>query len=59
MKVGKEYAVTKEIKLHTKPIRVAQIIRTGFFVKETETHFIFSDFRVRKANVISIQERGC
>ena len=54
---AKEYEVTKRIKLHTKPIRVAQITQVGRFVKETQRHYIFSDFRVRKDNVISIKER--
>lgn len=58
MTVGQEYEVIREIKLHTKPLRVAQIIRTGRFVRETEKHFIFSDFRVRKSNIIAIIERG-
>ena len=57
MTVGKEYEVTTKIKLHTKPLRVAQIKRAGRFVKETEKHYIFSNFRNRKENVISINER--
>lgn len=58
MIIGKEYEVITQIKLHTKPIRVAQIKRAGCFVKETEKHYIFSNFRSRKDNVISIIERG-
>lgn len=59
MVVGKEYEVITQIKLHTKPLRIAQIKRAGRFVRETEKHYIFSNFRSRKENVISISERRC
>ena len=54
MVVGKSYSVTKRIKLHTKPLVVADITQVGVFVKETPKQFIFRNFRVYKANVFEI-----
>lgn len=51
------YEVTKQIKLHTKPTRIAQIKQTGAFIGESEYYLFFHGFRVRKANVVSIFER--
>lgn len=55
--VGKQYVVTKQIKLHTNPLRTAQIQMVGTFVKETDNYYVFEAFRVRKANVIKIAEQ--
>lgn len=52
MKIGETYKVTKHIKLHTKPLREADVSITGRFVKETESYYCFDWFRVRKANIV-------
>jgi hypothetical protein len=56
MKIHGKYKVTVKIKLHTQPIRELIYDKVGKFVKETVTYYIFDGFRVRKANVIDIQE---
>lgn len=53
---GKQYCVTKKIKLHTKPLFEVEVTRQGTFKKETKTYYIFDDFRVRKCNVILLKE---
>ena len=53
---GKEYEVTKRIKLHTKPLVEEEIVKTGLFLKETDKSFIFDDFKVSKSTVIKIEE---
>ena len=55
---GKAYEVTKQIKLHTKPLRTARITQAGEYIGETEKRLMFRGFRVRKSNVVSIFERG-
>ena len=53
------YKVTKKIKLHTNPLREAEIIKEGVFMKETAKSYIFDDFRVNKSTVIKIEEMEC
>lgn len=53
---SKLYNITIKIKVHTKPLREVVYEKTGAFLKETSTNYIFDSFRVRKANVIKIQE---
>lgn len=50
------YEVIKEIKLHTKPLRKAQVIQIGKYKGETEKTYLFEYFRVKKTNVVSIVE---
>ena len=54
--MGKRYLITKRIKLHTKPNRFANVIVEGAFKHETDKHFCFDGFRVKKSNVIAIKE---
>ena len=56
MTQGRKYEITKRIKLHTKPLYVGEIVQKGTFVQETEHHYFFDRFRVRKANIIRIRE---
>ena len=58
MKTGEIYKVTKRIKLHTKPLREADVSMTGRFIRETEYGYVFDWFKVRKANVIAIVKGG-
>ena len=58
MNIYKRYMVTIKIKVHTQPLREIIYEKIGTFVKETNTNYIFDTFRVRKANVIKIQEVG-
>ena len=51
---GKPYAVRVKIKLHTRPIRFLEYDKTGVFLKETSSYYIFTDFRVNKSNVLNI-----
>ena len=53
---GKSYRVTKRIKIHTKPLVEVNITLEGVFVKQTKNHLIFDGFRVRKSNVVTIDE---
>ena len=56
MTQGRKYEITKQIKLHTKPLYVGEIVQKGTFVQETEHHYFFDRFRVRKANIVRIRE---
>lgn len=56
MKTHNRYKITVKIKLHTSPLREFTYDKEGVFVKESESCYIFEGFRVRKANVIKIQE---
>ena len=56
MEVNKLYEVTKRIKIHTKPLVICNVVLTGKFKKETDSMFIFDNFRVNKRVVISIKE---
>lgn len=56
MSSNKPYRITKEIKIHTKPLNKVQIIREGVFIKETSKSYVFDSFRVNKANVIKIEK---
>lgn len=56
MKKGEKYLIVKRIKLHTKPLRMADITQTGRFVKETKTSYIFDGFNARKHTIVSIRE---
>lgn len=33
---GNEYTITREIKIHTKPLRRVQVQQTGIFYRETD-----------------------
>lgn len=55
MKIGETYKVTKHIKLHTKPLREADVSITGRFVKETESYYYFDWFRVEKNHIVNIR----
>ena len=57
MTAGNQYEVTRVIKLHTKPLRTGEIIKTGVFVKETAKRYIFDNFQVSKTTVIKIEKR--
>ena len=48
MTVGSPYKVTKRIKLHTSPLREAEIVKAGVFKKETRKSYIFNEFKVKK-----------
>lgn len=54
MKIGKIYKVTKRIKFHTKPLRVADVSITGRLKKETENYYFFDWFRVEKNHIVNI-----
>lgn len=56
MTVGNPYKVTKKIKLHTNPLVNAEIVKTGFFERETDKSYIFDKFKVSKAVVVKIEE---
>ena len=51
---GKLYTVRVKIKPHTRPIRLIEYDKTGVFLKETSSCYVFNDFRVHKANVVNI-----
>lgn len=50
-----KYQITKRIKLHTKPIRYADIPLVGTFKYDTDNWYCFDEFRVKKANVVEIK----
>ena len=56
MKTNKQYKVTIQIKVHTRPLREIVYEKIGTFLKETNASYIFDSFLVRKANVIKLQE---
>ena len=56
MKINTRYNVTVKIKLHVSPLRELIYDKNGVFVRESNSYYIFDCFRVRKANVIEIQE---
>ena len=56
MKTNTRYKVTVKIKVYTSPLREIIYEKVGTFVKESSSFYIFDAFRVRKANVIEIQE---
>lgn len=56
MKRNELYEVMSEIKIHTKPMRKAVVIRSGVFQRETPKEYIFNTFRARKENIISIRK---
>ena len=56
MKINTRYNITVKIKLHTSPLRELIYDKDGVFIRESSSYYIFNDFRVRKANVINIQE---
>lgn len=58
MTAGNPYKITKEIKLHTKPLRKTEIAKTGVFVRETPKFYIFDKFRVKKKNVKRLEGVG-
>ena len=58
MKPNARYNLTVKIKLHTSPLRELTYDKDGVFVRESGSYYIFEGFRVRKANVIKIQEVG-
>lgn len=56
MMIGQMYEVITEIKLHTKPLKTAKLIRTGVFIKETNKTFVFDTFVTHKDTVIEMNE---
>ena len=56
MKLHTKYKVTVKIKIHTSPLREIIYEKVGTFVKESSSFYIFDTFRVKKSNVIEIQE---
>ena len=56
MVMGKRYLITKRIKLHTKPLRFANIPLNGVFKYATDDWYYFNEFKAKKSNVISIKE---
>lgn len=56
MKVLTQYNVTVKIKLHTSPLRELTYDKEGVFIKETNSFYVFEGFRIRKSNVVKIQE---
>ena len=58
MTIGKTYKITKRIKIHTKPLVMVEVIKTGVFLKETTKSYLFDDFRVGKKVVVNIEELG-
>lgn len=52
---GKNYRVTKTIKLHTRPLRVANVVQYGKFVRETKLCLVFGGFKVRKSVITNIE----
>jgi phage-related protein len=55
MKVNNTYTVTKRIKLHTKPLVEGELVKTGKFLRETNTYYIFDTFKAIKTNIIKIE----
>ena len=56
MKSNHLYKLTIKVKLHTSPLFERVFDKVGKFVKETSKCYIFEDFRVKKSNVMSIEE---
>ena len=56
MKTNTRYNITVKIKLHTSLLRELTYDKDSVFVRESDSYYIFEDFRVRKTNVIKIQE---
>ena len=56
MKTNTRYNITVKIKLRTSPLRELTYDKDSVFVRESDSYYIFEDFRVRKTNVIKIQE---
>jgi hypothetical protein len=58
MTFQKEYTVVKKIKLHTSPLRTAEVVQTGKFLGETPKTYVFEGFRVHKNNFVRADEIG-
>ncbi len=56
MTTHKQYKITVKIKVHTSPLYELIYERIGTLLKETQAYYVFNGFRVRKANVMNIQE---
>lgn len=56
MKHHAVYNITIKIKLHTSPLRELIYDKTGTFLGETKSYYVFEGFRVRKSTVVGIQE---
>ena len=56
MEIGKRYQLTKQIKIHTKPLRVVNVLLVGTFKYDTDSWYCFNEFRAKKSNVIEIKE---
>lgn len=56
MNLYTRYKVTVKIKLHTSPLRELVYDKVGVLIAETVKYYVFDEFRVRKDNVIKIQE---
>ena len=56
--LGKEYEVMKRIKIHTSPLRMADVVFCGTFMRETKEWLLFDSCRARESNIVSIREKG-
>lgn len=56
MIVGNTYRIIKRVKIHTSPVVMADVVKEGVYVKETQKNYIFDTFRVCKSVVIKIEE---
>ena len=54
--IGRVYDITKQIKIHTKPLVEVCITLRGQFIKETDKQLFFDSFKVNKNNVIKVKE---
>lgn len=55
---GEEYAIIKKIKVHTKPLRFANVIQRGTFKGETSKCYVFDGFKVKKDLIEDVFKRG-
>lgn len=58
MTCQKNYVVTKKIKLHTSPLREAEVVREGKFLGETPKWYLFEGFRVSKNTFVRAELLG-
>ena len=54
MQHGETYTIIAKITVHTSPLREIEYTKTGVFLKETSTYYVFDCFRARKRNVTNI-----
>ena len=56
MIVGSTYRITKRVKIHTSPLVMADVVKEGVYMKETQKNYIFDTFRVSKDVVIKVEK---